>query len=387
MAEMDGYPLSELESRLKSCLAQRPDISSHILSVQELADYTAWMAETYGGSIGTSARERLIGGIKADTKGPMMALGRRILSNPSNPEALRGLVSRWGDQQEGSFINPYQDISAWQMIRYMPAHWHSNDYFEIYYAFSGECPVHFANEVVTVRPGTVLIVAPGVMHASPCYGDDKVLVYYNVRSSTFDRVFWNQLPSDNLMSGFFRQALSGKQPNSYLHFETDGDTQVEELMWKVFTEYQEDAPYSAKLMNAYMSACLILLMRSYMGSVRLPRTENFYWRHQYSAILTYIQMNYAVVRLETLAEMFHYSEKQIRRIVREHTGMSYSELIAKLKMERAASLIGQHGASIEDAAYAVGYSTVSSFYRSFRSYFGCTPAEYRDASNDRTAGA
>ena len=77
------------------------------------------------------------------------------------------------------------------MLRYMPAHWHRNQYFEIYYALSGECPVHFTNEVITLTPGAVLIVAPNVLHANPCYGDDKVLLYYCVRSTTFEQVFWN----------------------------------------------------------------------------------------------------------------------------------------------------------------------------------------------------
>lgn len=50
-----------------------------------------------------------------------------------------------------------------------------------------------------------------MIHASPCYEDDRVLVYYMLRRSTFEQVFWNQIPSENLMSSFFRLALSGEQ--------------------------------------------------------------------------------------------------------------------------------------------------------------------------------
>ena len=223
MRERIRLPMTELEERLKVCLLARPDIRSHILTGQELAEYTAWMAQEYGSRLSPEAREAMITDVHAEKRGTMMPIGHRLLSNPSDTAALSQLSSKWGNQEEGSYIHPDQDISAWQMIRYMPAHWHRNQYFEIYYSLSGNCPVHFANEVVTVKPGTVLIVAPNVLHANPCYEDDQVLVYYNIRSSTFDQVFWNQIPSGNLMSSFFRQALSGQQPNSYIRFETDGD--------------------------------------------------------------------------------------------------------------------------------------------------------------------
>ena len=376
-ADLTTLPMTGLEKGLKRCLQQRPDIRSHILTGQELAEYTAWMAREYGSTLAQTNRERILSDIHADTNGPIMEAGRRFLADPSDPGALSRLSSYWGAQQEAGYISPDQDISAWQMMRYMPAHWHQNEYFEVYYAFSGNCPIHFTNEIVTVKPGTVLIVAPHVVHANPCYEDDQVLVYYNIRSSTFDQVFWNQIPSGNLLSGFFRQALSGQQPNSYLHFETENDPEIRDLLGGIFQEYQEKLIYAPQLVNAYMSACLILLLRRYEGSVRLPRTEDFYWKHQYSAILSHIQSHYATVRLCDLADQFHYSEKQIRRIVFATTGVSYSDLITKLKMERAAQLLRQDGVSMDAIAVETGYTTVSSFYRAFSAYYGCTPGAYQ----------
>ncbi|MBR1780256.1 MAG: helix-turn-helix domain-containing protein [Oscillospiraceae bacterium] len=375
--ELESLPMTRLEWGLKECLLQRPDIRSHILSVGELAEYTGWMAREFGGGLASEERAGLLSGLRSDAQGPIMDVGRRLLDDPADPGALRLLSTHWGDQREASYIHPDQDISARQMMRYMPAHWHQNQYFEIYYAFSGECPVHFANEAVTLRPGTVLIVAPNVLHANPCYGDDQVLVYYNIRSSTFDQVFWNQIPAGNLMSSFFRHALSGSQPNSYLRFETGGDPEIRDLLGRVFLEYLEDQAYTAPLINAYMTACFILLLRRYEGSVRLPRSEDFFWKHEYSAILSYIQAHYATVRLSDLAERFHYSEKQIRRIVSSATGMPYSDLITKLRMERSALLLRHGGIAMEAIAAETGYTTVSSFYRAFSAYYGCTPGAYR----------
>ena len=265
------------------------------------------------------------------------------------------------------------------MLRYMPSHWHRNNYFEVYFAFSGQCRIYFRNEIITLKEGTVLVVAPGVEHASPCYEDDQVLFYYMLRSSTFDRVFWDRLPPENLMSGFFRRALGHEQPNAYIRFETDGDPEIRHLLYQVQREFFQKETYRAQMMNTLMTAFFILLLRRYAGTARLPRSEDFYWKHEFSAILSYIQTHYASVKLPELAEMFHYSERQVTRIVQRYTGMRYAELINKLRMERAAVLLKLNRLSIDMISEEVGYSTVSSFYRSFSRYYGCTPAEYRNS--------
>ena len=179
------------------------------------------------------------------------------------------------------------------------------------------------------------------------------------------------------MAGFFRQALGGSQPNAYIQFNTGEDPEIRELMEEIFREYVGDQDYSGKLMNAYLSNCLILLLRRYEGSVRLPRTEAFFWKQEYSAILSDIQTNFATVRLEDLVARFHYSEKQIRRIVQNSTGVSYSDLIARLRMDRAALLLRRRTLSMEEIAAATGYANVSSFSRSFTRYYQCTPVEYQ----------
>lgn len=370
-APLAHLPMTLLENMLKDCLLKRPDIRSHILSSQELTDYIRWMAESYGRPTDFSLSDIPV----RPTGTPMAELAERLLSDPMDSRTLSLLSSGYSTQSEERYILSGHDISVGRMLRYMPSHWHTNSYFEIYYAFSGTCPIHFENEVIHLKPGTVLILSPSAVHASPCFSDDSVLVYYMVRSSTFDQVFWNQLPAHSLMAAFFRQALSGQHPSSYLHFETGEDEDIRRLLTQIYREYYQDAPYQSQLLNALMSTFFILLLRRYEGTARLPRREDFFWKHEFSAILSYIQTNYAAVTLETLSRRFHYSQRQISRIVQTCTGVSYHELILKLRMEKAASLLGQK-VPMEAAANEVGYSTVSSFYRAFTKYYGCTPGAY-----------
>ena len=372
LTPLTNLPLTILEQMLKECLAQRPDIQNHILTSEELTEYIRWMAKSYGHSSNIS-----ISDIPDRPQGTRMSeIADRMLSNPMDDQALSQLSAGYSKQSEERYILVDHDISVGRMLRYMPPHWHTNSYFEIYYAFSGDCPIYFQNEIITLKQGTVLIVAPSAVHASPCFSDDSVLVYYMVRTSTFDQVFWNHIPSDSLMATFFHQALSDQHPSSYLHFETGNDDDIHRLLHQIYHEYYLDEPYKAQLLNSLMSTFFILLLRRYEGTARLPRTENFFWKHEFSAILSHIQSNYATVTQAELAKRFHYSERQISRIVQNCMGITYNQLILKLRMEKAAALLRQESASVEAIASAVGYSTTSSFYRAFTKYFGCTPGNY-----------
>ena len=362
--------MTALENMLKECLSLRPDIYDHILTSEELTDYICWMAKSYGRPSNIS-----ISDIPFD-RSRMSEMTNQILSEPFDGKELSLLLSDYSKQSEDRFILADHDISVGRMLRYMPSHWHTNAYFEIYYAFSGDCPIHFQDEIITLKQGTVLIVAPSAVHASPCFSDDCVLAYYMVRASTFDQVFWNQLPSDSLMSTFFRQALSGQHPSSYLHFETGSDANIHHLLLQIFHEYHHDERYKAQLLNSLMSTFFILLLRRYEGTARLPRTEDFFWKHEFSAILSHIQANYATVTQAELARRFHYSERQISRIVQNCMGITYNQLILKLRMEKAAAQL-QQGVSIETVSNTVGYSTLSSFYRAFTNYYHCTPADFQ----------
>lgn len=365
--------MSILEHQLKRVMETRADVARTIMTSQELNDYQRWMFDNFNGRNYPSYAATDI------SRFPNITKKAAVLSHINPSASAQSYFAPFDIQSsvsESEEILANHDIAVGRMLRYFPAHWHANDYFEIYYSLSGACPVHFQDEVITVKPGTVLVVAPSVIHATPCYEDDQVLLYYTIRSSTFDQVFWNQLPSDNLMSTFFRQALSSQHATAYLHFETGEDADIRFYLYQIYQEYCAAERYSSQMLNALMSAFFVLLLRRYEGTARLPRRSDFFWKHEFSAILTYIQADFAVTNIKDVAQQFHYSDRQIGRIVQSCTGLTFADLILKLRMEQAEKLLTQKGASVDAISAAVGYSTPSSFFRAFAKYHGCTPREY-----------
>jgi AraC family transcriptional activator of pyochelin receptor len=65
---------------------------------------------------------------------------------------------------------------------------------------------------------------------------------------------------------------------------------------------------------------------------------------------------------------------------RKILGQSVFDYILELKMQHALVLLNEHGASVTDVAYAVGYTHPASFTVAVQRRFGATPRELRKAS-------
>lgn len=84
--------------------------------------------------------------------------------------------------------------------------------------------------------------------------------------------------------------------------------------------------------------------------------------------------------VESLAEDIGISRVHLYRKVSGLTGLSVNELIQKLRLQRAAQLLGQQWGPVSQVAYEVGFSNLSYFSKVFKEEFGMLPSEYSENS-------
>ncbi|HMB90140.1 MAG TPA: ATP-binding protein, partial [Rhodothermales bacterium] len=76
-----------------------------------------------------------------------------------------------------------------------------------------------------------------------------------------------------------------------------------------------------------------------------------------------------------LAEAVHMSRRQLLRKLRALTTESPSELLRRMRLEKASVLL-QEGGSAKEVAYAVGFKSYPSFSHAFNSVYGMPPSAY-----------
>lgn len=372
-SQLHQFPLTQLEQTLKSVYLQRADIHNCILSQEEMQDYYTWMATSFDSPPDVTASIVLDGDVGA--------LGRYLLEHPKDVDALKRLTSLYQTSPESNAFAADQDITICRPLRYLPPYWHTSDYFEIYYVFSGTCPVHFETETVILEPGDVIIVPPFTKTATSFTTDDIVLLDIMIRSSTFRQVFLGQLEPSNIMSMFFHKALSGNDISNYLLFKTGLNERLENLLLTIYHASLEKDPYSIRMRNPLTTTFFLQLLKDHEQNAQLSPHSTLHWKPEFAEILIYIQMNYRTVTLEEVSRKFSYSHRQVIRIIRSSTDKTFTELLTKLRMEKAASLLSNH-LPIEKVSAEIGYSSLSGFYQAFSNYYAMTPGEWKKNRTD-----
>ena len=86
--------------------------------------------------------------------------------------------------------------------------------------------------------------------------------------------------------------------------------------------------------------------------------------------------------LDDLAQAVSVSPFYLSRLFREELGVSFTEYITKLRLEKAISLLAE-GLPVKECCFAVGYNDPNYFSRLFRKYYHLSPTEYRDDAMQR----
>ena len=96
-------------------------------------------------------------------------------------------------------------------------------------------------------------------------------------------------------------------------------------------------------------------------------------------IMNYIQSNYLDVSLETLSERFYLSKPYLSKYIREKSGMTFGELVKRVRMDKAKTLLKSSSMTVENISLAVGYQNVEHFNRLFKKAVKMTPVQFRNS--------
>ncbi|MDR1204941.1 MAG: helix-turn-helix transcriptional regulator [Peptococcaceae bacterium] len=97
-------------------------------------------------------------------------------------------------------------------------------------------------------------------------------------------------------------------------------------------------------------------------------------------ILVFLLERYAdPIKAADAAEYLFIGETTVTRILQANFGMTFPELLERIRLSYACALLGVTDLQIGDIALSVGYNSLRTFNRSFRRCLGTTPVRYRGA--------
>jgi AraC-like DNA-binding protein len=225
--------------------------------------------------------------------------------------------------------------------------------------------------VYSPKRGDVIIIPPGKFHMSKLKGERthyKRHVFY-LYPNAFDAV------GASLADILIRTGEG-------VHFSLSSREREEELL--TLTEKLSSAikrredGLSRTLAFGYIIEIFCLLNRKdirHSGeSERLP--ENIL------ALQQYLDAHYTEINsVSEVAEHFFYSREYVSRLFKKYYDTTILDYIHKLRISKSRTLIAE-GMPIIDVCFAVGFSSLSTFIRAFRTATDMTPSEYRRMVRD-----
>lgn len=275
------------------------------------------------------------------------------------------------------------DVYPYPHLRYFPVPLHAHEYFEMMCIVRGSCTLHIGDVAVSVATGDTILVPPGTVHTVSVFSDDCLLYNNEIRFSTLREKFPSLLLSRNILSDLFRRALGPAAETEFIIFHAGDYYLGDNKLGDIVAEFRRNSVYSAEMVNLLTAAFLFdLLDRFAMNATHstvksMDRTDVL--------LMEYIAAHAQTVTLEELSRHFSYSDRHIARLVRKNTGLAYSQLIRRMKMDAIARLVTDSTLPIERIIEGSGISSPSYFYKSFKAYFGTTPSRYREKAQEQGA--
>lgn len=299
-----------------------------------------------------------------------ISVGEDAVRELNQTGAFSGVVSEQYVQ-----LSDHTAITARPQPRYMTGGLHTHESFEIICVLKGTVIQTICDHTMELTEGDFCIIAPGVRHDLTIFSH-AVVICISLRRSSFDLSFFKLLSPDDILYQFFTSVLYGSSDYPYILFRAGQDYDVLDLVLELYQESEHPGTYTNEFRFSCMSMIFLRLLRNHSDHIQIgtPGNGNF---AAVIPILQYMQEHYATVTRTTLAELFHYHEAYLSRLIKQATGQTFAQLLQELRLRKAQQLLTTTDLPISEIVPIVGLSSVSHFHKIYRSRFGRTPREER----------
>lgn len=281
---------------------------------------------------------------------------------------------------EDRSIEDTMDIAVGLHPRFMGNAPHYHDFFELTYLCCGTMTQTIAGQEITLVPGDLTILCPGVAHDMLSVNQENVMLTIRLRRSTFYNTFFTLFSKDDVLYRYFHNILFNDRSMPWLLFRTGDDQDILRICLDMYHENMNVNGYCRQYLNLQMSLLFLRLLRDYCGHLTIGDSGSH--KDNLALILQYISANCREATLAQTAETFHYNASYLSRVLKSTFGKSFLEIRTEIRLEKAAELLKNSQMPVPSIAVSVGYDSTGHFNKIFKGRFGVSPSAYRGNESD-----
>ena len=269
------------------------------------------------------------------------------------------------DFQSGSQINLFYN----QEYEDYPPHWHTA--FEVIMPVVGTYRVVCSGTEYNLQEGDILIICPCMVHElfAPLTGERIIF----------------QPSVSGISIGGLQTLISSISPALHITRENNPRiySRIRDTLLYIKDEYLSKPPYADLSIMAGFLSILAEIGKEWavrpapVLDSRQPSRQKEYLE-KFLAVEEYIDEHFTEdLHLEDVAKKAGFSKYYFSRLFKQYSDVSFYKYLNQKRINYAKSLLPDPELTVLDVAIRSGFPSPSAFWRMFRQFNGCTPAEFR----------
>lgn len=255
---------------------------------------------------------------------------------------------------------------------------HTHDYIELAYVVDGEFRQRIMGNDILFKKGELCLIDKNCPHQDFLFGKDSILLFIGLANKIFDEVMVKNIEEERILNFLQTALMKQKNIQQFLHFKPKDyeDRRMDELLLQLLKELEVSDGASKHICKGLIIRILQYISTRYDFKLSNEQRKKMNWL-VYEEITKYIEDNFSHITVKDLAAKFHFNEDYYNRLLKDKTGMTYSEYVQDIRLKNACRLLKTTTMTIEAIAGEVGYQNKGYFYKIFVDKYGVKPSKLR----------
>ncbi|MBX0356789.1 helix-turn-helix domain-containing protein [Halobacillus sp. Nhm2S1] len=242
---------------------------------------------------------------------------------------------------------------------------HPHDHYQISVPLTGDLLTYHNHKRTVLHHDEVLLVPPGDTHQHEASGSRKEIMLISFNEEIMERAYTS-------FTGNASKDLD------FSPIQMNSDLLVRKAKALFQTASFDGVDAAMKQEEAFTSVILDQMAGSHSrGWQKAKAEQNYDSDHSAYLVKSFIEdFHEEDLTLDRLAEEMNISKYHLHRSFRAKTGLTPKAYLLQVRLEKAAHLLLSGKVDVTHAAYRVGFQSVSTFNRTFKSRYGVTPSQY-----------
>lgn len=255
------------------------------------------------------------------------------------------------------------------------------DYIEWRYVLSGHLSLEIEGELAHFQENEICFINSSALHREDIHHSECVIINIFMNRAFFNERFITSISLTPLQKFLRTNILHRGHKERYLKFSpVPADTaEIKKYIFQIFNEVRFEKPGYLDISRGYITRLMDTLASGYQYNFSRYDASRYH-DTLFASVSDYMKQNLRTVTMDQLIETFHFQSNYFNNLIKRYTGLTYSNYLISLRVERAKELLENTDMTIDEIIWLVGYYNKTFFYRRFTEITGVSPAHYRKAA-------